>query len=148
MMAGAGLDARIVHELDLDLKRKIGKLSYWHGGLMPAIGRHFEGAFASWSMASSASHACALFAPRRESAAAASRIAWNVRSDGLTTLKSSVFEAAAGWQDYVRFFSGVPINRPGSMRRRRHRARQQRRAESGFRHAGCAYKADGRRSSG
>jgi diacylglycerol kinase (ATP) len=32
MMAGAGLDARIVHELDLELKRKIGKLSYWHGG--------------------------------------------------------------------------------------------------------------------
>ncbi|HVV47808.1 MAG TPA: diacylglycerol kinase family protein, partial [Bryobacteraceae bacterium] len=28
MMAGAGLDARIVHELDLELKRKIGKLSY------------------------------------------------------------------------------------------------------------------------
>ena len=32
MMAGVGLDARIVHELDLELKRKIGKLSYWHGG--------------------------------------------------------------------------------------------------------------------
>jgi diacylglycerol kinase (ATP) len=32
MMAGVGLDARIVHELDLDLKRKVGKLSYWHGG--------------------------------------------------------------------------------------------------------------------
>jgi diacylglycerol kinase family enzyme len=32
MMAGTGLDARIVHELDLELKRKIGKLSYWHGG--------------------------------------------------------------------------------------------------------------------
>lgn len=32
MMAGAGLDARIVHELDMDLKRRIGKLSYWHGG--------------------------------------------------------------------------------------------------------------------
>ena len=32
MMAGAGLDARIVHELDLELKRKYGKLSYWHGG--------------------------------------------------------------------------------------------------------------------
>ncbi len=32
MMAGAGLDARIVHELDLELKRRIGKLSYWHGG--------------------------------------------------------------------------------------------------------------------
>ncbi len=32
MMAGAGLDARIVHELDLDLKKRLGKLSYWHGG--------------------------------------------------------------------------------------------------------------------
>jgi diacylglycerol kinase (ATP) len=32
MMAGAGLDARIVHELDLDMKRRLGKLSYWHGG--------------------------------------------------------------------------------------------------------------------
>jgi len=27
-----GLDARIVHELDLELKRKLGKLAYWHGG--------------------------------------------------------------------------------------------------------------------
>lgn len=32
LMAGVGLDARIVHELDLDLKKKFGKLSYWHGG--------------------------------------------------------------------------------------------------------------------
>jgi len=32
MMAGVGLDARIVHELDLELKRKLGKLAYWHGG--------------------------------------------------------------------------------------------------------------------
>ncbi len=32
MMTGVGLDARIVHELDLDLKKKFGKLSYWHGG--------------------------------------------------------------------------------------------------------------------
>jgi diacylglycerol kinase family enzyme len=33
MMAGVGLDARIVHELDLDLKKRLGKLAYWHGGL-------------------------------------------------------------------------------------------------------------------
>lgn len=33
LMAGVGLDARIVHELDLNLKKKLGKLSYWHGGL-------------------------------------------------------------------------------------------------------------------
>lgn len=33
LMAGVGLDARIVQELDLDLKKKIGKLSYWHAGI-------------------------------------------------------------------------------------------------------------------
>ncbi len=33
LMAGVGLDARIVYELDLDLKSKLGKLAYWHGGL-------------------------------------------------------------------------------------------------------------------
>ena len=57
LMVGAGLDARIVHELDLGLKQKWGKLSYWHGGLrqlgreMPRLrvavnGHQFEGGFA------------------------------------------------------------------------------------------------------
>ncbi len=32
LMAGVGLDARIVYELDLNLKSRIGKLAYWHGG--------------------------------------------------------------------------------------------------------------------
>ena len=32
MMAGAGLDAAIIYELDLSLKQKLGKLAYWHGG--------------------------------------------------------------------------------------------------------------------
>ena len=32
LMAGVGLDARIVYELDLDLKGRLGKLAYWHGG--------------------------------------------------------------------------------------------------------------------
>jgi YegS/Rv2252/BmrU family lipid kinase len=32
LMAGIGLDARIVYELDLDLKARVGKLAYWHGG--------------------------------------------------------------------------------------------------------------------
>jgi diacylglycerol kinase (ATP) len=32
LMAGIGLDARIVYELDLDLKSRVGKLAYWHGG--------------------------------------------------------------------------------------------------------------------
>ena len=32
LMVGVGLDARIVYELDLDLKGRLGKLAYWHGG--------------------------------------------------------------------------------------------------------------------
>ncbi|MDP9171845.1 MAG: hypothetical protein M3N54_14610, partial [Acidobacteriota bacterium] len=33
LMAGIGLDARIVYELNLPLKARLGKLAYWHGGL-------------------------------------------------------------------------------------------------------------------
>jgi diacylglycerol kinase (ATP) len=32
MMAGAGLDAQIVYDLNLDLKAALGKLAYYHGG--------------------------------------------------------------------------------------------------------------------
>ena len=32
-MAGVGLDARIVYELDLGIKARMGKLAYWHGGI-------------------------------------------------------------------------------------------------------------------
>jgi YegS/Rv2252/BmrU family lipid kinase len=32
LMAGVGLDARIVYDLDLELKKRMGKLAYWHGG--------------------------------------------------------------------------------------------------------------------
>jgi YegS/Rv2252/BmrU family lipid kinase len=32
MMAGAGLDAQIVYDLNLDLKAAVGKLAYYHGG--------------------------------------------------------------------------------------------------------------------
>jgi diacylglycerol kinase (ATP) len=34
LMAGIGLDARIVYELDLNLKARLGKLAYWHGGFL------------------------------------------------------------------------------------------------------------------
>lgn len=33
MMAGAGLDAAIIQNLDLNLKHRLGKLAYWHGGI-------------------------------------------------------------------------------------------------------------------
>jgi diacylglycerol kinase (ATP) len=32
LMAGVGLDAKIVYHLDLKLKNRFGKLAYWHGG--------------------------------------------------------------------------------------------------------------------
>jgi YegS/Rv2252/BmrU family lipid kinase len=32
LMAGVGLDARIVYNVDPDLKNRLGKLAYWHGG--------------------------------------------------------------------------------------------------------------------
>ena len=41
LMAGAGLDARIVHSLDLRLKDRIGKLAYW-AGAMRQIGAKLE----------------------------------------------------------------------------------------------------------
>ncbi len=41
LMAGIGLDARIVRELDLKMKAKVGKLAYWHAGLCQ-MGRSLE----------------------------------------------------------------------------------------------------------
>ncbi|HYA16502.1 MAG TPA: diacylglycerol kinase family protein, partial [Bryobacteraceae bacterium] len=43
LMAGIGLDARIVYHLDLNLKQRFGKLAYWHGGLLHLRGKlpHF-----------------------------------------------------------------------------------------------------------
>ncbi len=41
LMAGVGLDAHIVYHLDLSLKARLGKLSYWVGGF-GQIGRRLE----------------------------------------------------------------------------------------------------------
>ncbi len=41
LMAGIGLDARVVRELDLNLKKKVGKLAYWQAG-MKQMGRSVE----------------------------------------------------------------------------------------------------------
>jgi diacylglycerol kinase (ATP) len=49
LMAGIGLDARIVYDLDPDLKRKYGKLAYWQGGFrqmgqtMPTFNARIDG---------------------------------------------------------------------------------------------------------
>jgi YegS/Rv2252/BmrU family lipid kinase len=38
LMAGAGLDARIIHHLDAGVKRRFGKLAYWLGGFQAVTG--------------------------------------------------------------------------------------------------------------
>ncbi len=42
LMAGAGVDAAVVHRLNLDWKRRAGKLAYFAGGLRQAAGRFEE----------------------------------------------------------------------------------------------------------
>lgn len=110
LMAGVGLDARIVHELDLDLKKQLGKLAYWHGGLRQ-IGRH-KGRFRVVVDGVERIATFALFA-RVRNYGGDFEIARNVR------LTDSDFEIVIferhGWKDYVRFFFGVLINRLGSM---------------------------------
>jgi diacylglycerol kinase family enzyme len=110
LMAGVGLDARIVHELDLDLKKQLGKLAYWHGGLRQ-IGRH-KGRFRVVVNGVERIATFALFA-RVRNYGGDFEIARNIR------LTDSDFEIVIferhGWKDYVRFFFGVLINRLGSM---------------------------------
>jgi diacylglycerol kinase family enzyme len=111
MMAGAGLDARIVHDLDLTLKKKFGKLSYWHGGFrqvgreMPKFrvtvnGKSYLGGFA-------------LFA-RVRNYGGDFEIAKNVH------LSHDDFEIVILEQnrfvDYLRFLFSVVLNRLGSAR--------------------------------
>ncbi len=57
LMAGVGLDARIVYELDLDLKGKLGKLAYWHGGF-----RQFGRPVPRFRLAVNGAEYCASFA--------------------------------------------------------------------------------------
>ena len=111
MMAGAGLDARIVHELDLDLKKRLGKLSYWHGGFkqlgrdMPKFrvtvnGESYLGGFA-------------LFA-RVRNYGGDFEIAKNVHLSQ-NDFEIVILEQNRFW-DYLRFLFGVILNRLGKTR--------------------------------
>jgi len=106
MMAGVGLDARIVHELDLNLKKRLGKLAYWHGGFRQ-IGRH-KGRFRVVVDGVERIASFALLA-RVRNYGGDFEIARNIRlSDN--DFEIVIFERH-GWRDYVRFFGGVVINR-------------------------------------
>lgn len=106
LMAGVGLDARIVYELDLDLKNRLGKLAYWHGGL-----RQFGRPVPRFHVKVNGSDYCASFAliTRVRNYGGDFEIARQIH------LTDSDFEVVIfqnhQWQDYLRFFGAVMTNR-------------------------------------
>jgi diacylglycerol kinase (ATP) len=105
LMAGVGLDARIVYELDLDLKGKLGKLAYWHGGFRQ-LGRPVP----RFHLSVNGSEYCASFAliTRVRNYGGDFEIARRIR------LTDNDFEIVIfqnrEWQDYLRFFGAVMTN--------------------------------------
>lgn len=106
LMAGVGLDARIVYELDLGLKSKVGKLAYWHGGFRQ-LGRSVP----RFRVAVNGCDYEASFAliTRVRNYGGDFEIARKVR------LTHKDFEVVVfqknEWHDYVRFLGGVIVNR-------------------------------------
>jgi diacylglycerol kinase (ATP) len=106
LMTGVGLDARIVYELDLDLKGKLGKLAYWHGGF-----RQFGRPVPRFHLFVNGSRYCASFAliTRVRNYGGDFEIARRIR------LTDDDFEVVIfqnhQWQDYLRFFGAVMTNR-------------------------------------
>ncbi|MES1257493.1 MAG: diacylglycerol kinase family protein [Acidobacteriota bacterium] len=106
LMAGIGLDARIVYELDLNLKARLGKLAYWHGGFrqlgrpVPQFTIHVNGASHVASFA---------LITRVRNYGGDFEIARRVR------LTDAEFEIVIfqnqEWHDYLRFFGAVVSNR-------------------------------------
>ena len=105
MMAGVGLDARIVYNLDLDLKKKLGKMAYWQAGfgqLTKAI-EHFNIAVDGSQYESSF-----VLATRVRNYGGDFEIARRIR------LTDDDFEVVIfhveHWVEYLRFLGGVVTN--------------------------------------
>jgi diacylglycerol kinase family enzyme len=105
MMAGVGLDARIIDNLDLDLKKKLGKLAYWRAGfgqLMKAV-EHF------WVAVDGAQYESSfVLATRVRNYGGDFEIARRIR------LTDDDFEVVIfhveHWSEYLRFLGGVITN--------------------------------------
>lgn len=106
LMAGVGLDARIVYELDLNLKSKLGKLSYWHGGF-----RQFGRPVPRFHLSVNGAQYCASFAliTRVRNYGGDFEIARRIRLTD-DDFEIVIFENHR-WQDYIRFFGAVMTNR-------------------------------------
>jgi diacylglycerol kinase (ATP) len=106
LMAGIGLDARIVYEIDLNLKARLGKLAYWHGGFRQ-LGRPVP----RFNIRVDGSDHRASFAllTRVRNYGGDFEIARRVKlTDG--DFEIVIFEDNQ-WHDYLRFFGGVIANR-------------------------------------
>ena len=110
-MAGAGLDARIVRQVSPAWKRRLGKLSYWEGGLAQlgrrlevfeaeVDGRRFECSFAL--MARVRNYGGDLWIARHA----------NLLEDRLAVV---LFKGASSLR-YLKYFAGVLLNRLRGMR--------------------------------
>jgi len=106
LMAGIGLDARIVYELDLNLKARLGKLAYWHGGFRQLGRRVPQFTIKVHGVPHVASFA---LITRVRNYGGDFEIAKRVR------LTDAEFEVVLfqnhEWHDYLRFFGAVVTNR-------------------------------------
>ena len=106
LMAGIGLDARIVYELDLKLKNRLGKLAYWHGGF-----RQFGRPVPRFHISINGSQYCASFAviTRVRNYGGDFEIARRIK------LTDNDFEIVVfqneQWKDYLRFFGAIMTDR-------------------------------------
>ena len=106
LMAGVGLDARIVYELDMNLKARLGKLAYWHGGFRQ-LGRPVP----RFSI-------CVEGHEHQASFALITRVrnyGGDFRSPARVKLTDADFEIVVfenhEWHDYLRFVGAVVTNR-------------------------------------
>ena len=106
LMAGIGLDARIVYELDPRMKRRFGKLAYWQGGF-GMVGQQQPRFHACIN--GEAHHVSFALVTRVRNYGGDFEIARRVRLTD-KDFEVVVFEDNE-WYDYLRFFGGVATNR-------------------------------------
>jgi diacylglycerol kinase (ATP) len=106
LMAGIGLDAKIVYHLDLNLKKRFGKLAYWHGGFLHLRGKmpHF-----TTVVNGETHHGSFTLVTKVRNYGGDFEIARHVK------LMDNDFEVVVfqkdTWTDYVKFLGGVMFNR-------------------------------------
>ena len=106
LMAGVGLDAAIIYDLDLPLKQKLGKLAYWHGGFRQ-LGRDVS----RFKIAVNGREHLASFvlATRVRNYGGDFEIARKVRLTD-REFEIVVFQNQTPW-GYLRFFASIVLNR-------------------------------------